>query len=145
MPTALPAARLDLALAALRVVTGAVFAAHGAQKLFVYGLAGVTGAFAQMGVPLPGVVGPAVALLEFLGGLALAAGLLARWAAMGLAAVMVGAIVLVHLPAGFFAPKGIEFPLMLLAAAFALALAGAGRFSLDHVLATRRATRRAAR
>ena len=30
--------------------------------------------------------------------------------------ILVGAIVLVHLPAGFFAPNGIEFPLALLGA-----------------------------
>jgi putative oxidoreductase len=132
--------QLDLGLAIMRVVTGIVFAAHGGQKLFVYGFAGVTGAFGQMGVPMPGVVGPLVALVEFLGGLALVAGLLTRLASVGLAAVMLGAIFLVHLAAGFFAPQGFEFPLTLVAATLALLFTGAGRFSLDALLAGRRTT-----
>ena len=131
--------RLDLALVILRLAVGAVFIAHGGQKLFVYGLDGVTGAFAQMGVPLPGLVGPAVALLEFFGGIALVVGLLTRVAALGLAATMVGAIALVHAPAGFFLPNGAEFALSLLAATVTLALAGAGGFAVDAALASRRA------
>ena len=131
--------QLDLGLTILRVVTGIVFAAHGAQKLFVYGFAGVTGAFGQMGVPMPGIVGPLVALVEFFGGLALIVGLLTRLAAFGTAAVMLGAISLVHISAGFFAPKGFEFPLTLLGAAIALVFTGAGRFSLDGVIAGRTA------
>lgn len=130
--------RLDAALAVLRVIVGSVFVAHGAQKLFVFGLAGVAGAFGGMGVPLAGIVGPAVAFVEFFGGLALLAGLLTRLAGVGLAVVMVGAMLLVHLPAGFFAPNGIEFPLTLLGAAVALALTGPGRFSVDAILAGRR-------
>ena len=130
--------QLDLGLAILRVVTGIVFAAHGAQKLFVYGFAGVTGAFGQMGVPMPGVVGPLVALIEFFGGLALIAGLLTRLASLGLAATMLGAIFLVHLAAGFFAPQGFEFPLTLLGATLALIVTGAGRLSVDGVIAGRR-------
>jgi putative oxidoreductase len=131
--------RTDLALAILRVVVGIVFLAHGGQKLFVFGFDGVTGAFTQMGAPLPQITAPMVALLEFFGGLALVAGLLTRFAAVGLALVMLGAMVLVHLAAGFFAPNGVEFPLTLLAASAALAFAGAGRFSLDHLIAARRA------
>jgi putative oxidoreductase len=52
---------------------------------------------------------------------------------------MVGAILLVHLPAGFFNPNGIEFPLALLGGALALVLTGPGELSLDHRLAGRRA------
>jgi putative oxidoreductase len=131
--------RADIGLAVLRVATGAIFAAHGAQKLFVFGFAGVTGAFGQMGVPLPGITGPATALVEFFGGLALVFGLLTRLAGFGLAITMVGAIGLVHLAAGFFAPAGVEFPLSLLAATLTLAISGAGRFSLDALIARRRA------
>jgi putative oxidoreductase len=49
--------------------------------------------------------------------------------------------VIVHLKSGFFAPTGIEFPLSLFGGAIALALAGAGSYSLDRVLAERPGTR----
>jgi putative oxidoreductase len=132
--------RQDAGLALLRIVTGAVFLAHGAQKLFQYGLAGVTGSFAQIGVPLAAVTAPVVSGLEFFGGIALIAGLLTRLVSLGLAIDMLGAIFLVHLAGGFFVPKGVEFALMLLASTAALALAGPGAFSLDAALARRRAT-----
>jgi putative oxidoreductase len=136
-----PPSRLDAALAVLRVVIGGIFIAHGAQKLFVFGIVGVTGGFSQMGVPLAGVTGPVVSVLEFFGGLALLLGVQTRVVAIGLALDMLGAMAFVHLKGGFFAPTGIEFPLSLFGGAIALALAGAGSYSLDRVLAERPGTR----
>ena len=125
-------------IAVLRVITGLVFAMHGYQKLVVFGVAGTTGAFAGMGVFMPGVMAPLVAALELFGGLALLVGLLTRLAALGLAGDMLGAILLVHLPAGFFLPKGYEYALTLFAASVALAFAGPGAWSVDAALSARR-------
>lgn len=133
-----PSPRADLAALILRLAVGVVFIAHGGQKLFVAGLDGVAGGFGQMGIPMAGVAGPLVAFGEFFGGIALALGFLTRLAGLGLAVIMLGAIVFVHAAAGFFAPQGYEFNLTLMAASLALALAGPGRYSLDAVLRARR-------
>ena len=126
--------QINIALTLLRVIVGAIFIAHGAQKLFVFGFAGVAGGFAGMGVPMAGILGPFVALVEFLGGMALAVGLLTRLASLGLASTMVAAILLVHLKQGFFNPGGIEFPLSLLGSTIVLMLTGAGDWSLDALI-----------
>jgi putative oxidoreductase len=126
-------------IALIRIVTGIVFTMHGYQKIFVYGFAGVQGAFTKMGVPMPMVSGPVIAFIEFFGGIALILGLLTRLAALGLAIDMLGAILLVHISKGFFAPMGYEFPLTLCAIALALVLAGPGPLSVDGVIASRSA------
>jgi putative oxidoreductase len=126
--------QLSLGLAALRIAVAAVFINHGRQKLFVYGFAGVTGAFTQMGVPVPGLMGPFIGLLEFFGGIALAIGLLTRLFALGFACDMLAAILLVQLKKGF---GGYEFEFLLLGSSLALVLAGAGGYSLDALFARR--------
>ena len=131
--------QIDIGLAILRVVVGAIFLAHGGQKIFVFGFDGTAGAFGQMGIPMAGILGPLVALVEFFGGLALITGLLTRVASLGLLSTMVVAILQVHLKNGFFAPTGIEFPLSLLGSTALIALAGAGRFSLDRLVESRSA------
>lgn len=130
--------RIDTALVLLRIIAGVIFIAHGGQKLFVFGLDGVTAGFSQMGIPLPALTGPLVALVEFFGGIALVVGMLTRLAALGLAITMVGAILMVHLAGGFFLPAGSEFALALLGVSIALALTGAGSFSIDGLIARRR-------
>ena len=121
-------------LTILRVVVGIVYLAHGCQKLFVYGFAGVQGAFGQMGIPAPAVMGPFITLLEFVGGILLIFGFLTSWVAILFALEMLVAIFKVHLPGGFFMPRGYEYALTLCAAAVALALAGPGAVALDHVV-----------
>lgn len=125
---------------ALRVPVGIIFAAHGAQKLFGwfggYGLDGTGQWMASIGLE-PGYL---MALLagagEFFGGLALVLGLLTRPAAVVLAFTMLVAIFAVHIGNGLFmSNNGYEFGLALLAASVSLAFTGAGRASLDAMLA----------
>lgn len=119
----------------LRVVVGIVFLVHGGQKLFVWGFGGVAAFMAKVGIPAPMLAAIAVTLVELLGGLALVLGLYTRWVAVPLAIDMAVAILVVHLPAGFFLPDGYEFPLTLLAASVALALLGSGKAAVDTLLA----------
>ncbi len=123
----------------LRVVLGLVFLMHGGQKLFVYGLEGVTGSFAQMGIPAATLVALFTTAVEFGGGLALLLGLFTRAAAALTAVVMLGALFTVHLAAGFFLPNGYEFVLTLLAGSGALVLLGSGPLAADNLLGRRSA------
>lgn len=127
-------ARTAWGLFPLRAVVGAVFLMHGGQKLFVYGIAGTTGAMEQMGIPFPAVSAVVVALIELAGGVAVLTGYFTRWAALLLAADMAVAILKVRLAGGFFAPNGVEFELTLFGAALTLALIGPGRGPLDRLL-----------
>ena len=121
-------------LAVLRIATGVVFLTHGYQKMFVFGFSGVTGAFTHMGVPLPGVMGPLIALLEVFGAVALIFGFLTRPLALAFVLDMLGAILLVQLKNGF---SKYELEFMLGAASLALVFTGAGRFSVDAMIARR--------
>jgi putative oxidoreductase len=126
---------ITAAITVLRVILGFLFAAHGWQKFNEWTIAGTQAAFAQMGVPAANVSAPLVAGLELAGGIALILGVLTRVVAALLAADMIGALFLVHAPAGVFADKGgYELVLLLGTAALALALTGAGRMSVDRVL-----------
>jgi putative oxidoreductase len=132
--------QLSLGIALVRIITGCVFAAHGYQKFFIFGLDGATGAFTQMGIPAPGITAPLVAILELGGGIALILGLLTRLAALGLAINMLGAIFLVRLKGGFFIPNGAEYEIVLCVACIGLVIAGAGALSVDDAIAGRRSS-----
>ncbi len=127
---------------ALRIPVGIIFAAHGAQKLFGwfggYGLEGTGKWMASIGIE-PGMLMAALAGgAEFFGGLALLLGLLVRPAAAILGFTMLVAIFSVHIGNGLFmSNNGIEFGLALLAATVSLGISGAGRASIDAVLAER--------
>jgi putative oxidoreductase len=89
-----------------------------------------------MGVPLPGVMGPFVALLEFFGGIALILGLLTRLFALGFAIDMLVAILLVQFKNGF---SHYELEFLLCVSGVTLLLIGAGEFSVDSLLGRRNA------
>ena len=133
--TSAPSPAASLGLLVLRVVVGAIFAAHGAQKIFEFTLPGTIESFTAMGVPLPAIAAPLVAFVEFGGGILLALGFFTRVVGIMLAIDMVVALVLVHLSAGLWVGNGgYEFVAVLGVAALALALIGAGHFSLDRAL-----------
>jgi putative oxidoreductase len=125
----------------LRLGAGAVFVAHGAQKLFGwfggYGLEGTAGWMASIGLE-PGLLLAAIAGgAEFFGGLLLIVGLMVRPAALMLAVTMVVAIVTVHLENGLFmSNNGYEFGLALLVLSIGLVFRGAGSLSADRLLQT---------
>jgi putative oxidoreductase len=126
--------RLDWGLLVIRVALGAVFVAHGLQKMFVFGHAGVSGMLGQLGLPFPGVNAALITAAELGGGIALINGAFTRFAAAILAFSMIVAIATVHLSHGFFAPMGVEYPLTLLLVNLALVITGGGAYSLDQLL-----------
>jgi len=125
---------------------GAVFFAHGAQKMLRwfggFGFAGTMGYFTGvMHIPTP--LGFLAIAAEFFGGLGLILGFLTRIAAFGIAANMVVAIATVHRAFGFFMNwtgsqkgEGIEYHLLVLAITALLMIQGAGAFSFDRAIAT---------
>ena len=109
----------------LRLVVGATFIAHGAQKLFGVwggaGLAATAASFDSIGLSPGYSLAVAVGLTETLGG-------------------MFGAITLVHAHNGFFMNwamtpgkgHGIEYNVVLIAALVCLMFTGPGAVSLEH-------------
>jgi putative oxidoreductase len=132
------------ATAIIRIVLGLVFFAHGCQKMLGwfggYGFSGTMGFFANaLHIPAPFAFLAIAA--EFFGGLGLIFGLLTRVAAFGVAVNMLVAIVMVHIPFGFFMNwsgaqkgEGFEYHLLALAMAVYLMLKGAGCLSVDQRL-----------
>lgn len=126
----------------LRVIAGLIFTAHGAQKLFAwfggYGLEG-TGQWMESIGLAPGYLMALMAgSAEFFGGLLLIIGFLTKPTSFILAITMIVAIFSVHIDNGLFmATNGYEFALTLLAISISLLLSGAGKLSLDNLIAQR--------
>jgi putative oxidoreductase len=122
-------------IALVRVVVGITFFMHGYQKFFEMGVGGVEGFFGMLGIPAPALAALAVSVVELAGGLALILGALTRVVGVLLAIDMIVALLVVHLPHGFYAPNnGIELVFVLGAAALGLALTGPGAMALDELL-----------
>ena len=128
---------VDTGLLCLRAALGLVFMVHGAQLVFgAFGGPGIVN-FAKMMGPL----GYLVAIGEFFGGLGILVGFLSRFSAAALIVIMLGAIVKVHLPNGFFmnwygkqAGEGYEYHLLVIGMCLAILIAGPGRFAASRFL-----------
>lgn len=131
----------DVGLLVLRVGAGLSLAlAHGLGKMPPSD--GFIGATESMGFPLPVVFAWAAGLSEFVGGLLIALGLVTRPAAVFVAITMAVA----RLGAHGSDPFGDgELSMVYFLIAVAIALIGAGRWSLDRILWRRTATLRGAR
>lgn len=128
----------------LRIVVGVVIFPHGAQKLLGwfggYGFDGTMGFFTQtLGIPY--LFALLAIIAEFFGGLGLITGLLTRLSAFGVASVMFVAVMLNHIPVGFFMNwsgqqqgEGFEYHILMIALTIAVIVKGAGSFSLDKLI-----------
>jgi len=121
----------ETALLVLRLIVAAIFLDAGYAKWSFWSTA-------PEGVPA-GMVSllKFLSIVEPLGGVALGVGFLTRWAAAGLAIIMVGAIFIMQftMQVGFSTPQGPgwEFPLIILGSCIALMAFGAGSWSVDAI------------
>lgn len=127
----------------LRLVMAAVFIAHGLDKVLgTFGGPGIK-AFTSNQTPFP-FMKPAwlwlgaAAVSELLGGILILLGFLTRVGAFLILCTMLTAVVGVHWAGGFFAPKGVEYPVTLLAISVALLITGGGAASIDRNLSSGR-------
>lgn len=130
----------------LRVVLGILFVTHAYEAVAVLGPRALAGTILRQGVPA-GMVSLLVWVTiaaQAIGGALLVLGLWTRPAAVLNLPILLGALVVLRLPQGFFmrgvitdaaagraAAVGYEFSLLVLACAVAVALLGAGPYSID--------------
>jgi putative oxidoreductase len=126
-----------IGLLVLRVALGVIYLAHGTRKLGLGnpgGFAGFSGSIKRRGFRPPLLWAVVAVGAEVVGAVLLILGLLTPLAG----AMLLGQslmIVTVAAPRGFWHDKGgVEYPILLSAAALACGLAGAGAISLDAAL-----------
>ncbi len=128
----------------LRVTLGIVMFPHGAQKALGWfgggGISGTIQAFEQF-FGLPAVITILVIATEFLGSLALIAGVATRLAALAIGIEMLVAVFMVHLQNGFFMNwfgnqqgEGFEYHLLVIGIVLVLTIMGGGTASVDRKL-----------
>ncbi|WP_434587869.1 DoxX family protein [Streptomyces sp. A5-4] len=124
----------DVGLLVLRLALGLAMAAHGSQKLFGWfgggGLDGTAQFFTASGYPAGKAMAVVAGLTETFGGLGLAIGLLTPLAGAAVVGTMINALA-VSWSGKFFAPEGVEYEVLIIAAAAALTLTGPGALAVD--------------
>ena len=131
------ASRLDAALGILRISFGLSLAWHGINKYRgTNGITGTSNWFSSIGMRLPRLNAHTAACSEIAVGVCFAVGLITPFAATGMIALMLVAIVTVHWKVGFFIflpNQGWEYCAAIATVAAAIGIAGPGRWSLDHL------------
>lgn len=114
----------------LRVSLGIMFIAHALLKYTVFTLPGTAQFFQSLG--LPGFLAYVTFGAELIGGLLILGGVYARWVALALVPILLGAT-WAHAGNGwvFSAPNGgWEYPAFLTATAIVMALLGDGKYAI---------------
>jgi putative oxidoreductase len=128
----------------LRLIVGYGFMAHGFAKLS-NGPENFASILHTMGVPAPHLMAWLTILTELIGGLAVLLGAFVALVSLPMAAVLLVAMLTVHLPYGFssikllgvtagraqFGPPGYELDLLYLACLAALVFGGSGPMAID--------------
>ncbi|HEU5181814.1 MAG TPA: DoxX family protein [Candidatus Polarisedimenticolia bacterium] len=110
----------------MRLVVGFLFACHGAQKLF-----GALGGQQMLHPPLIATAG----VIEFFGGVLVAIGLFAGWAAFLASGTMAVAYFMAHAPNGFWPIVNHGEPAVLYCFVFLyIASRGSGRLSVESLI-----------
>src|SRR5262245_23036429 len=125
-----------------RIVLGAVMFPHGAQKVCGwFGGDGFYSTIEHMAEQMPPMLAVLVIAGELVASLGLLFGCVGRVAAAGIGFIMLGGILLVHLPHGFFmnwtgkqSGEGFEYHLLAIGLALVVVIRGSGAFSIDRAL-----------
>jgi len=140
---------------ALRAIVGFGFMAHGLAKLS-RGPAAFAGILHALNVPAPDLMAWMTIAVEIAGGAAVMLGAFLPIVSVPMVAVMLVAMLTVHLPYGFssvklvavtsagaqFGPPGYEVNLLYIACLVALVAGGSGPLSIDRVITQRRRANR---
>ena len=132
-----PLAGLDprWGITAVRLTMGVILIVAGLTK-WLNGVGGMANFLGQIGIPVPGVLGPWVAIQELIGGMLVLLGIKVRWVALFFIVEFLVTAFYVKLARG----QGWDasrIDLMMLAGAVMLLLAGAGKLSFDEWWARR--------
>jgi putative oxidoreductase len=128
----------------IRLIVGYGFMAHGFAKV-ARGPDAFISVLHAMGVPAPALMGWATILIELFGGFFVLIGALLPLVSVPMAAVLLVAVITVHLPYGFssiklqaftaagpkFGPPGYEVALLYLACLATMVMGGSGPLSVD--------------
>ncbi|TVY08419.1 DoxX family protein [Paenibacillus cremeus] len=126
---------MDYGLLLIRLIIGLTFMGHGAQKLFGwfggYGIKGTGQWLDSIGMKPGALMALVAGLSELLGGFFFASGWLTVIGAVLIVLTMLMAIVKVHAKNGFWVTAGgMEYNVVLIAAAIGVALIGPGALAL---------------
>jgi len=124
-----------LAYPLIRFIAGAMMIPHGYAKVFG-GIEGTTKFFASVGLEPALILAWYVGLLELVGGICVALGLLTRFMSAQLIGLLAVATFYIHLPSGFIWVKGgFEYPLFWMVVMIAITIKGGEKLSLDNLMA----------